>query len=138
MKKLITILALLITSSSAIYAANEVKLVSGDLSISTIERGEILSKDMFFPNCPLSALCQPATQIKVQVFLNGCLDRLGPVSHSTKFNEATGSYELTISAINIATYASTTARCFAPPSETVTINVAPDLLYSDIELKMMN
>ena len=136
MKNIIISLIVLIGINSAANAAST-KLEKGDMSLSQVTLGEITSVDFFYPECPINALCSPVTKVKVKLTLNGCADRIGPVTYTTRFNEVSQKTELLVSAINIHNELSTRILCFAAPTVTKEILLRPFLEKEDISLTLL-
>jgi hypothetical protein len=114
MKAFITLLALF-----SVQAFAETELESGDLKLSAAH-AQIISVSPICPRTPGGISCMAiGSTIKVKVFLNGCLDRLG--GYSSKVELVDGKAVLYFSAINIATEASEKVRCIQQASKMVSI-----------------
>ena len=59
------------------------------------------------------------SQVKLKFMLNGCLDRLGPVSY--KFSRKNWRTTLFVSAVNLHVKGSETVRCFSPNYKVITL-----------------
>lgn len=132
---LISLIAIIGINSAA--NASTVALKKGDTSLSKITRGEVLSVETFHPDCPINALCSPATKVKVKITLHGCADSIGPVSYTTRFNEYSQKTELLVSAINIHNELSTRILCFAAPTVTKEFFLRPFLSEDEISLEFL-
>ncbi len=116
MKTLLTLLALF---SASAFATTGTNLVDGDISLSAA-RGEISSVRDICPKNPNGVSCMAMGSIvTVNVYLNGCADRLG--GYSSKLQMVNGKAVLFFSAINIHTENSKVVRCYRQASQTVEI-----------------
>ncbi|MBL6990495.1 MAG: hypothetical protein ISR65_11985 [Bacteriovoracaceae bacterium] len=142
MKKLIisviTLIALISAAQAALQTpAKTIELTPGDQAISFISEGEIIGVDSYYPPCPPQALCQPASLIRVVVTLNSCVNKLGPVTHTTFWDERLQKYRLIVSASEVYNKMAASVRCFAPQKETLNFLASPFIMQNDIELTMM-
>ena len=132
------ILTILLSLSSQTFAATNVKLQKGDRALSNITSGKVVRAVMKMnPNCPINALCAPATEVTIEVPLNGCVDRLGPVASKVQYNEVSGKYDITLSAVNIATKTSMVARCIKMPTAFIKVMARPFLDKEDFNLELL-
>jgi hypothetical protein len=122
--------------ANAVAAIQETKLSKDDTSISLVKHGEIASVDMYFGTCPPNALCQPTKQITVKLTLNGCLDRLGPVTSNIVYDHDTGDYRLLMTATQIKNKRSALVRCFAPNWKFVKVVGLPRMEKENVRLEL--
>lgn len=111
MKTLLTSVLLLV---STFAFAEEVKLKKGDFAVDFAQSAKIVAVKNLVPRCPPSASCFPTTEVQIRVQLTGCVDNLGPVTHTLSTDED-GITTIKLAAINIRNKASATARCIQSP-----------------------
>lgn len=132
------LLAVLLSLSTQAFSASSVKIQKGDMSLSNITTGKILNARLGMnENCPINALCSPITVVTIEVPLNGCVDRLGPVASKVQYNEVSGKYDITLSAVNISTKMSMVARCIKMPTAFIKVNTRPFLDKEDFNLELL-
>lgn len=137
MKNLLITLTILFASQS-VFAASTVKLTNDDVAISNIQNAKVLSAKMFMnPNCPINALCMPATQVRIEFALNGCVDKLGPVSTKVSYNEVSGKYDIFVASTNISNKRSMVVRCIKAPTAIFKMNMRPFLETEDLNLILL-
>lgn len=117
MKTLITSILLLV---STFAFAEEVKLKRGDFAVDFAQSAKIVEVKALVPRCPPSASCFPTTSVAIRVQLTGCVDKLGPVTHTLSTDED-GMTTIKLAAINIRNKASATARCIQSPEANTTV-----------------
>lgn len=103
--------------------AQNIALTSNDMSISLITSGKIAGTQNVAPKCPAGARCFPQRLLKLALTLNGCLDKLGPVTSTVQYNERTTKYDVFVTATQIHNKGSLTARCVAANVKSVTVVV---------------
>jgi hypothetical protein len=114
MKSFFNLAILFFSLSSA--ASSYVELRETDTYVSLISDAKITSVQTFvYPDCPENALCLPQGIVKLELYLNGCIDRLGPFSYKLKQNLETEKYDLYISGVNIAHKDSPRVFCIQRP-----------------------
>ncbi|MCR9203663.1 MAG: hypothetical protein NXH75_03735 [Halobacteriovoraceae bacterium] len=122
MKKLITTLTLLSALYSSATLANgqpQFPLIENDIALEVITEGEVTQTRAL---CPEEGTCiVDGTIVTVKLPLNGCLDRLGPVTYTVEQED--GFIFLHLSAYNIANSDSFAAFCFKMPEVTVDIQL---------------
>lgn len=129
---------LLITVSIATASADqrEMFIERNDVSLSLLTEGELLRVVSTVPRIfPPQPERTPMSHAEVKFTLNGCLDRLGPVT-SFVHNNSDGSVEVLISAINIANKDSFRVRCTRLPTGKVKIFLGPGFINQEnVQLK---
>ncbi len=119
MKNLIALIALVFAQYS--FASNFTQLEKGDLHIYSADAKVVSSKVL----CPLNAggirCLAYGMNVKVQVKLNGCVDRL--IGHVAKFNMIDGQPVLQFRALAVMNEMSMRARCVRMPTATVNVVV---------------
>ncbi len=114
-----TSLALLALTSTLAFADTTTNLVDGDIQLSGAQ-GTIISVKPICPKNPNGVSCMAVgSKVKVNVMLNGCVDRLG--GYSSRLEVVNGKGILYFSAINIHTENSNSVRCYARASQTVEV-----------------
>ena len=133
--KTIVLLVCMLTASFAI-ARDYVELGKNHVGLSLITKGEVLSVDTYFGNCPSGAQCMPAALIKVRLTLHGCMDQLGPVSASVRSLRGTNEYMLDMTAVNIHNKKSMVVRCVRAKTKVVTVHARPSVTMNNLSLTM--
>jgi hypothetical protein len=153
MKKLICTLITFASLQSSVFAASsktESGLTKNDVSVNFVQSAQIVSVQTVYPQpfCPAGKMCaavmpQPELHITVNLYLNGCVDSLGPVASSfsySDFNYTKQKSKLTIAAVNISNKSSALTKCIMANFATTTIVVGlpnADIDLSDIELQLL-
>jgi hypothetical protein len=127
------LLLALATVSLNSFANGVTPLKAGDKSISKAH-SKIISVTSICPQSPVATTCAAfGSIVKIEVSLDGCIDRLG--GSFSSFEEVNGTGVLTFAAINIFNKASLTAMCIQQNKQTVTVYVPYE---GEITLKDMN
>lgn len=117
-----------------VSAQASVKLQKGDRFLSLIEGAKAIAVE---DGCPEGARCfAPSTNVTVELPLNGCLDRLGPVSYQEVIGRD-GKVTLFVSAVNIANERSLVAMCSAMPKARVKLHVFGAHALEDIQIRSL-
>lgn len=101
-------------------------LQSDDIGLSPL-KGQVLNVDHLV--CALDDVrtCPPTSIVKIQFFLGGCMDRLGPTS-SRYERKPDGSVDIYVSALNIHNKKSLYVDCFRIPTAEMNIYVHGDYI----------
>lgn len=91
------------------------------------------------PNCPPNAMCAPLSKLHVTATLNGCVDRLGPVTFEREERTRDGKIHLYVAALGLANEASQRTRCVVAPTARFELNLGMGFLDdSSVELHMVS
>ena len=136
MKNLITVLVFsLLTANLFASESNFVELNKGDVALSKVTRGNIISVDTDFGDCPPPAMCLPRTVATVEFVSGGCFDRVVAISSASRYNSRSKKYELIVSGINVHNKMSMVSICTKMSSKIVKLHVGAGFLdESDVEL----
>lgn len=109
-----TILVSVILALSTVASASTLTLPEKSTGLTLLSKGEV-SVESYMPNCPKPAMCEPAAILTIKFTLNGCMDKLGPVTFSHVGYTADGKKKIVVTAYNINNEASTYTKCFRAP-----------------------
>lgn len=133
-----SILSLVVLLASVSSFANTVTLPKDAVSVSPIT--EINSYQVVVPKpgkVPPGAQVEIMSVLQIVLPLNGCLDRLGPVTYTTE-NAGNGKLLVFLSATNIGTRGSASAKCFVAPTASVSIPLGFGIISKEnVEIKLL-
>ncbi len=128
-----TIIALVLILSQTAFAGISSNLQNGDMNVYSAQ-AKIISVNPYCPSTPGGMHCQAVgSTVTILVRLKGCADRV--LSYFSTFTENHGTGELSLGVLAVATKQSTAARCFAAPTQTITVSIPSN---DKVELKSMN
>jgi hypothetical protein len=128
-----TIIALALILTQTVFAGTTTNLQNGDISVYNAQ-ASIIKVSPYCPSTPGGMHCQAVgSTVTILVHLKGCADRV--LSYYSTFAENHGTGELSLGVIAVATKQSTAARCFAAPTQTITVSIPSN---DKVELKSMN
>ncbi len=133
MKNILLASILSVFSISAFAAGTVTPLSTSDEGLSFIE-GRVISARPLCPRDQNVACFVDGTVVEVLFGLNGCVDRLGPVTWKATETED-GKIELVIAAVNIHNEASNHVRCFVQATQKVSITLIDQ--YGDVEAEFL-
>lgn len=134
MKNFILAIALTFTALSA-SAQSAISLSPNDISIVPVTEAKIVGVRMEGRRCPNGAECRPMFKMTL-AFTLGCLNKLGPVTASHKYNERTARYDLFVSASEIVNKHNATARCARANVQTVDMIVSGGMDKDNTDLTL--
>lgn len=106
--------AVLVFSTIASAASYDLKKDDNGLTLLTQKDVNLISVETHIPNCK-PAMCEPATVLKIQFTLGGCMDKLGPVTMIYAGQTEAGKMKYIVTAYNVNNEASKYTKCFRAP-----------------------
>lgn len=109
-----TILATMVLTVSTLASAATHKLPAKSTALTLLTQGNV-TVETSVPKCPPNAMCEAVSVLKVNFTLNGCMDKLGPVTIKEIGYTPDGKKKFVVTAYNINNEASTYTKCFRAP-----------------------
>lgn len=98
----------------SVIASATTQLPKDSIALTILPEGQV-TVETFMPNCPKPAMCDPAAILTIKFTLNGCMDKLGPVTITEVEATADGKRKFIVTAYNIDNEASKYTKCIRAP-----------------------
>ena len=108
-----SLLALTVFVLSTVASATT-QLPKDSIGLTILAEGQV-SVESFMPNCPKPAMCDPAAILTIKFTLQGCMDKLGPVTITETTATTDGKRKFIVTAYNINNEASKYTKCVRAP-----------------------
>jgi len=123
--------AVLVFSTIASAGSYDLKKGDNGLTLLTQQDVNLISVETKIPNCPKPAICEPASILKIQFTLGGCMDKLGPVTMTYAGQTEDGKMKYIVTAYNVNNEASTYTKCIRAPIGVATKVIGMGFMSSD-------
>ena len=129
MKSLIAIVVALFGVSTAYAGAASYKLPKGALALKAIKESSIT----FEPLCPKNVTCITDGKVVNLHYTLGCLNTMVPVQFKTEIDFKANKAVIYVTAFEVLTKASQTAKCFRAPIGTASIPLVG--FFGEVEVR---
>lgn len=109
-----TLLVSAVLAFSTIASAASYQLPQKSTALTLLTEGQV-SVQTSVPKCPPTAMCEAVSVLKIQFTLQGCMDKLGPVTIKETGYTAEGKKKFVVTAYNVNNEASKVTKCFRAP-----------------------
>lgn len=132
-----SLLALTVLVLSTVASATT-QLPKDSIALTILPEGKV-TVETYMPNCPKPAMCEPAAILKITFTLQGCMDKLGPVTIKETGVTADGKMKFVVTAYNINNEASKYTKCVRAPIGVATKVIGMGFLSNDsVEVEFTN
>lgn len=123
---------------STVASAATYQLPKDSTALTLLPEGQV-TVETHMPNCPKPAMCEPAAILTIKFTLNGCMDKLGPVTIKETGFTAEGKKKFVVTAYNINNEASKYTKCFRAPIGIATQVIGMGFMSNDsVEVEFTN